>query len=115
MPFTSDLMGRYGNNPLAITFFGINLIALSLTTQWIFLYAAGHHLLVDATRSAHDELAARIRFVLVIGIVALSLLLAWTNLSKYVWVLFLFVPMIGHRLAEVVERKRKEESTAART
>ena len=48
MPFTSDLLGRYGSNPLAITFFGINLVAISLTTQWIFVYAAHHQLLTDA-------------------------------------------------------------------
>jgi len=40
MPFTSDLIGRYGTNPLAITLFGLNLVAISLSTQWIFLYAA---------------------------------------------------------------------------
>ena len=37
MPFTSDLIGRYGTNPVAITLFGLNLVAISLSTQWIFL------------------------------------------------------------------------------
>ena len=61
MPFTSDLIGRYGSNPVAVTLFGLNLVAISLTTQWIFLYAAGHNLMIDAARSAHDERAARVR------------------------------------------------------
>ena len=55
-----DLIGRYGSNPVAVTLFGINLVAISLTTQWIFLYAAGHNLMSDAVRSAHDERAARV-------------------------------------------------------
>ena len=38
MPFTSDLIGRYGSNPVAVTLFGLNLVAISLTTQWIFLH-----------------------------------------------------------------------------
>jgi uncharacterized membrane protein len=110
MPFTSDLLGRYGSNPLAITFFGINLVAISLTTQWIFVYAAHHQLLADARRSQHDELAGRVRSVLVIGIVVLSLVLAWTDTTaaKYVWLLFLFVPGGGHRIARLMERTRED-------
>jgi uncharacterized membrane protein len=110
MPFTSDLLGRYGNNPLAITFFGINLVAISLTTQWIAVYAAHQQLLTDARRSAHDELTGRVRSVLVIAIVALSLVLAWTDTTaaKYVWLLFLLVPGLGHRIARLMERTRGE-------
>ncbi len=66
MPFTSDVLGRYGSNPLAITLFGINLMAISLSTQWIFHYATTNNLLVDKQRSSHDEMAGRIRAVLVV-------------------------------------------------
>ena len=76
MPFTSDLIGRYGTNPVAITLFGLNLVAISLSTQWIFLYAAHHDLLVNVARSKRDERTARLRVVFVIGIVALSMALA---------------------------------------
>src|SRR5271170_4215083 len=79
MPFTSDLIGRYGSNPVAITLFGLNLVAISLSTQWIFLYAAHHDLLMDEARSKHDERTARLRVLFVIGIVALSMVLAWTT------------------------------------
>ena len=56
-PFTSDLLGRYSNNPLAIMLFGLNVVAISLTTQWIFYYADHHNLLNDQIRSAHAELS----------------------------------------------------------
>ena len=94
MPFTSDLIGRYGSNPIAITLFGLNLVAISLSTQWIYLYAAHHNLVVDAVRSAEDERTARVRVVLVLSIVSLSIVLAWTapNLAKFTWLLFLVVP-----------------------
>ena len=79
MPFTTDLIGRYGTNPVAITFFGLNLVAISLSTQWIFLYASHHGLLMDLARSTRDERTAKLRVVFVIRIVALSVILAWTD------------------------------------
>jgi uncharacterized membrane protein len=108
MPFTSDLIGRYGTNPVAITLFGLNLVAISLSTQWIFLYAAHHNLILDVARSARDERTARVRILLVISIVALSMVLAWTapQLAKFVWLFFLVVPPSAERISRVLERTR---------
>jgi len=108
MPFTSDLIGRYGTNPVAITFFGVNLVAISLSTQWIFLYAAHHNLLMDVARSKRDERTARLRVVFVIGIVAVSVILAWTDpqLAKFVWLLFLVVSPVAERVSRRVESSR---------
>ena len=107
MPFTSDLIGRYGTNPLAITLFGLNLVAISLSSQWIFLYAARHNLIQDEARSARDERTARVRVTLVLGIVALSMLLAWTvpQLAKLAWLLFLVVSPTAERLSRLLERR----------
>jgi uncharacterized membrane protein len=109
MPFTSDLLGRYGSNPLALTLFGVNLLAINLSTQWIFHYAVANDLLLDKRRSSHDELAARIRSLLVTAIVLLTIFLAWvdTNVAKYGWVLFTLVPATGERIARKVERSRE--------
>ena len=117
MPFTSDLIGRYGNNPVAITLFGLNLVAISLSTQWIFLYAAGHNLLVEEARSVHDERASRVRVVFVIGIIAISLALAWTDphLAKYVWLLFLVAPAASERITRRIEKSRPLPEEPART
>ncbi len=102
MPFTSDLLGRYGDNPVAITFFAVNLVALSLSTQWIFLYAEGHNLLDEERRTRFDETVGRVRALLTIAVVSLALILAWTDtgLARYVWLLFLVVPVIGSRIAD---------------
>ncbi len=115
MPFTSDLIGRYGTNPLAITMFGVNLVAISLSTQWIYLYAASHNLVRDAARSAEDERTARVRVVLVIGIVAVSVVLAWTLpvLAKFTWLLFLFVPVMAIRLSRVHHEPRRGTKTGS--
>jgi uncharacterized membrane protein len=108
MPFTSDLIGRYGTNPVAITLFGLNLVAISLSTQWIFLYAAHHNLLMDMARSKRDERTARLRVVLVIGIVVLSLILAWTvpQWAKFTWLLFIVVSPVAARVSRWVEQLR---------
>jgi uncharacterized membrane protein len=105
MPFTSDLIGRYGTNPVAITLFGLNLVAISLSTQWIFLYASHHGLLMDLARSTRDERTARLRVVFVISIVALSVILAWTDpqLAKFVWLLFLVVSPVAERVSRRLE------------
>lgn len=119
MPFTSDLIGRYGSNPVAITFFGINLMAISLSTQWIFFYAANHNLLVDKRRSYHDELVGRIRVLLVLAIVLLTILLAWVDSSwaKYGWTLFILVPVAGERIARRIGPgpSRGQPASAARS
>jgi uncharacterized membrane protein len=120
MPFTSDLIGRYGSNPVAITLFGVNLVAIALSTQWIFLYASGHHLLTDETRSAHDERVARVRAGLMLVIVGTSLILAWTNppLAKFVWLAFLASSAVAERITRRLERSPRfapaagEERTA---
>ncbi len=109
MPFTSDLIGRYGSNPVAITLFGLNLVAISLSTQWIFLYAARHNLINDVARSTRDERMARVRVVLMLTIVGVSVALAWTDprLAKFVWLLFLIVPAMAARVTRVLERSRR--------
>jgi uncharacterized membrane protein len=101
MPFTSDLLGRYGGNPLAITLFGVNLVAISFTTQWIYRYADRHQLIDDEQRSRREELVGRVRAVLTVGVVSLALVLGWTDtaLARYVWLLFLVVPVLGSRIA----------------
>jgi TMEM175 potassium channel family protein len=111
MPFTSDLIGRYGSNPVAITLFAVNLVAISLSTQWIFLYAAGHNLQIAGARSEHEERAARVRVFLVVCIVALSVALAWTDpqLAKFVWLLFLVSPAASERIARRLERSQDSE------
>ncbi len=72
-------------------------------------------LLVDKQRSSHDEMAARIRAVLVVLIALLTILLAWvdTTVAKYGWLLFLFVPLAGERVTQKLEDSRKGATSPA--
>jgi uncharacterized membrane protein len=114
MPFTSDLMGRFTDNPLAITFFAINLLAISLSTQWIYLYAASHDLVAEGKRSPYQERVGRVRAVLTMVVVSIALVLAWTetSLARYVWLLFLVVPPLGSRIAARLEPQEPAKSPA---
>ena len=64
---------------------------------------------------ASFTVAAWVRLVMTIGVVSLSLLLAWTDtsLAKFAWLLFLFTPTAGHRGARAIERRRAEKSVQA--
>ena len=106
MPFTSDLIGRFGSNAVAITLFALNLAFLTLSTQWIMLYAFSHDLVEEKHRSPHDELSARIRAGLVLVIIGISIVFAWTVAAdaRYVWLLFLVAPFVSVRLTRLVER-----------
>jgi uncharacterized membrane protein len=108
MPFTSNLLGRFGHNPVAITLFGLNLVAISFSTQWIYVYAARHNLLVEKDRSAHDELASTLRSLLSLAIVGLAILLAWfdNGLVRYSWLLFILLSPSSERLTRSLERRR---------
>jgi uncharacterized membrane protein len=108
MPFTSDLLGRYGENPIAVTLFGINLAALSVSTQWISRYAVAHDLIPDHKRSAHDQLLGRARAVLVLVVIVSAITLAWTasGVANDCWLLFLVTPALAARLTAWIERRR---------
>ncbi len=60
MPFTSDLLGKYPENPLAVDIFAVNLLAASLTTQLTIVYGRRKDLLTTET-SAREAQAERAR------------------------------------------------------
>lgn len=108
MPFTSNLLGRYETNPVAVTLFAVNLLILSISVQWIFHYAAHHQLMTDQDDSVHERRASQARSAMVSAIAALAILLAWTDvgLSNFVWVLFVLVPFASARVTGMIERVR---------
>jgi uncharacterized membrane protein len=108
MPFTSDLLGRYGDNPVAVTLFSLNLAALSLTTQWIYFYAVHTGLLTDPSGAAHQKLQGIVRSVMVLVIVGVAVALVWTGrFTPFYWLLFAVVPFASGRMAGWIEEVRE--------
>jgi TMEM175 potassium channel family protein len=88
MPFTSNLLGEYGSNPLAVDIFAANLLLAVLATRVMF--EVGRHVgLMARDIDAREVRALRARTAAVVVVVALSAGLAWVNptAAKYCWLL----------------------------
>jgi uncharacterized membrane protein len=98
MPFTSNLLGDYGSNPLAVDLFAINLLLASLSTQAVGIFG-GRWGLMKASATPELVQAGRIRAASVSVVVAVSIGVAWVNtdLAKYCWLLIAVAPWIAAR------------------
>jgi uncharacterized membrane protein len=98
MPFTSDLIGEYPENPLAVSVFALNLLLASLSTQVVLEVGRRTGL---ATPDA-DPRAARAGVVRAVGtsvVIVVSIGLAWVNtdVAKFCWLLIAVVPVVTDR------------------
>jgi uncharacterized membrane protein len=98
MPFTSNLLGDYGSNPLAVDLFAVNLLLASLATQAVGVFGGRWGLMKE---SATPELvwAGRVRAGTISVVVAVSIGLAWVNtdVAKYCWLLIAAAPWLAAR------------------
>ena len=94
MPFTSDLLGKDGSNPLSVTVFALNLLLANLAMLGV-QECARRRKLMRAGR--YDFVAHRWNSAASFAVVALSLGLAWvdTTAAELSWLLFGVVPQIG--------------------
>jgi uncharacterized membrane protein len=101
MPFTSNLLGEFSNNPLAIDIFAINLILASLATQATQLFARRHGL-VSPEMTDQVVRAGRRRALVVVAAVSVSIAVAWinTDAAKYCWFLIAVAPWASHHLSK---------------
>jgi uncharacterized membrane protein len=97
MPFTSDLLGKYSANPLAVNIFAVNLLAANLATQLTLAYGRRKDLLIAET--AQETQAAQMRAAAAVAVIVLSIGIAWVNTAaaKYCWLLLAVVPQIAGR------------------
>ena len=115
MPFTSNLLGEYGDNPLAVDIFAVNLLLATLATQATLLYGQRRDVL-SAPPGATEAWARRARVTLILLAVAASIGLAWVNTTaaKFCWLLIPLAPWAANRwAARVTSRKRAIGDTAA--
>jgi TMEM175 potassium channel family protein len=93
MPFTSDMLGQYGNNPLAVDIFALNLLLAALATQATSELGRRRGLMTPGSHSAARR-GGLLRSVGTILVLAASMGLAWWNAgnAKFVWLLLALVP-----------------------
>jgi uncharacterized membrane protein len=98
MPFSSNLLGDYASNPLAVDIFALNLLLASLSTQAVVVFGRRRHLFGPGVTPAVVT-AGRVRSTAVIGVAVLSMGLAWvsTDAAKYSWLLIAIAPWVANR------------------
>ena len=98
MPFASDLLGQYPQNPLAVDVFALNLLLASLATQATLELGRRKGLTVPEA----DPRAARAGYLRAAGtsaVILASIGLAWVNtdIDKFSWLLIAAVPVAVDR------------------
>jgi uncharacterized membrane protein len=100
MPFTSDLLGRFGQNPLAIDIFAFNLLLASLSTLGVRIFARRHGLQQDDTDD-HDLRSGYFRTLWLCVVIFFTGTLAWfdPSLATICWLLLLPAQRVSDWLA----------------
>ena len=98
MPFTSNLLGDYPDNPLAVDIFALNLLIASLTTSAILVFGR-HRWLVEPDPDPLATRAIRVRTAAIAIVVLISIAVAWvsTSTAKYIWILIAIAPWLARR------------------
>jgi TMEM175 potassium channel family protein len=115
MPFTSDLLGQYASNPLAVDIFALNLLLASAATQAVLEIAIRRGLVTPPSQDP-DRRAGLLRTAGAVLVLGASMGVAWwnTDLAKYLWLLLALVP----RLVDLwlkLRAKRRADQAAGRT
>jgi uncharacterized membrane protein len=100
MPFSSDLLGRFSQNPLAIDIFAFNILLASLATQGVVFFAKRHGLQAT-TPDPHEERSGNFRIMWIYLVILGTGALAWWVPGKatYGWLLLLPAQWVGEYLA----------------
>jgi uncharacterized membrane protein len=100
MPFSSDLLGRFNQNPLAIDIFALNILLASLATQGLVYFARRHGL-----QSGEDDpqvvRSAQFRVGWIYLVIFVTGALAWVapRWAMFGWLLLVLAPRGGEVLA----------------
>ena len=99
MPFTSNLVGKFSANPLAVDIFAFNLLAAMLATHLTLTY--GHRKNLLTAGSPREIQVAQLRAAASAFVIVLSIGIAWVNAdaAKYCWLLLAVAPRVAERWA----------------
>ena len=97
MPFTSNLVGKFSANPLAVDIFAVNLLAAMLATHLTFTYGYRNNLVI--AESPREMQAAQLRAAASAFVIVVSIGIAWVNTgaAKYCWLLLAVAPWLADR------------------
>jgi uncharacterized membrane protein len=98
MPFTSDMLGQYASNPLAVDIFALNLLLAALATQATSELGRCRGLMTPGSHSAARR-GGLLRSAGTVAVLVASMGLAWwnTDAAKFAWLLLALVPQLVDR------------------
>lgn len=103
MPFTSDLIGKYSENPLSVMIFSLNLILANVATYGMLTFSRRHRLLNErgvGVLQRYESLEGWIS--LSFYLVAIPVSLVSPDVAKLCWTGLAIAP----RLAALITRRR---------
>jgi uncharacterized membrane protein len=94
---TSNLVGKFSANPLAVDIFAVNLLAAILATHLTLTY--GHRKNLLTAESPREMQVAQLRAAASTFVIVLSIGIAWVNTgaAKYCWLLLAIAPRVAER------------------
>jgi TMEM175 potassium channel family protein len=92
LPFTTALLGDYGDDPTAVVAYAINVGMAGLSDALMVIVALGAHLLEPEMQARGRELIARNFVAPVVFFASIPLAYVDTSLAKYSWLLLAIVP-----------------------
>jgi uncharacterized membrane protein len=98
-PVTSSIIGEYGNHPGAVILYTLAIAGCGFSSLALWLYAAGHHRLIDRSMTGEEIISRGIHIGLSPAYFTLSLLLLFAPIQPsnifWTWLLLpLFTPLI---------------------
>jgi len=99
MPFTTDLLGQYGDRPLATAIYALNVGLASLADSWMDRVAARDRL--GPALSGSETRVVYLAGWLRVGVFAASIPVAWLSVSiaQLMWLGLFAVKPVAERLA----------------
>lgn len=101
LPFPTALLGRYGDTQIAVLFYALSVIAVTLMKLWLWWYATSAHRLVERSLSKHAIRRELWRNVdtLIVFPVSIAISFVSPSLAIYSWLLLVPVSWAARRLS----------------
>jgi uncharacterized membrane protein len=111
LPYPTDLLALHQEDALSVVLYAGTVVVVGLASQALWTYARRHDFL-DKDLTSDEFLASRIRGLVVIGVFAVSIPLAFVDTT--VAMLFWTANVLQAPVDQLVMRRRAKSSKAAR-
>jgi uncharacterized membrane protein len=106
LPFTTALLGDYGNDPTALTAYAINVGLAGLADALMMIVAVRANLLEPAKQAIGRQMIVRNLIPAAVFFASIPLAYVDTDLAKYSWLLIAVIPRVLIRAGLLTARWR---------